>query len=290
MIKIANENTQVVFSAPKGIPRKSSLELHEFTEETNSFMEEWVKLIQEDICKEDYESALITIELNMKELIYDYKELERSKDNETEVDYNAKAKELKANIRFLTFYKLSMKVCIQVWIYRKSIDLKETELSSSLTNILVLPPVHEDVKKIFYWIAIDENMHIHNFKVALKLLSSFEKQIKNINEAEIERLEHFKTVCNEHKDDGKKIFESVRWPKCRENLPFGHATKSCSYCNTKILFRNETLVPLIPETALRWYICFATYDKDNYHLFIPSDPSLCPNCRFGTLKSVQKMK
>ena len=50
----------------------------------------------------------------MNELIYDYKELERSKDNETEVDYNAKVKELKANIRFLTFYKLSMKVCIQV--------------------------------------------------------------------------------------------------------------------------------------------------------------------------------
>ena len=282
--------TQHVFSAPKHSLRKASLELHEFTEETNSFMEEWVKIIQEEVSRDDYEGALITIESNMNELIYDYKELERNKDNEPEEEYSAKVKELKTNIRFLTFYKLSMKVWIQVWSYRMSKDPKDLELSASLANILVLPPVHEEVKKIFYWIAIDENMHIKNYKVALKLLYSFEKQIKNINEVESERLEKFKVICNEHKEDSKHRFESVVCPKWSEHLPFGHATPSCSGCNTKILFWNETLVPLVPETAIRCYICFATYDKDNYRLFIPNDPSLCPNCRFGKLKSVLKMK
>ena len=145
-------------------------------------------------------------------------------------------------------------------------------------------------RKYFTGLQLMKTCTLITSKLLWNCLVLLKKQIKNINEAEIERLDHFKTVCNEDKDDGKKIFESVRWPKCWESLPFGHATPSCSYCNTKILFWNETLVPLIPETALRWYICFATYDKDNYHLFIPSDPSLCPNCRFGTLKSVQIMK
>ena len=165
--------------------RKCSLEVQEFTEETNAFMEECVKIIQEDIIKEDFENALITIESNMNELIYDYKELERNKDQEEEEDFKLKIKELKANIRFLTFYKLCLKVCHQVTLYKGSQDQADQEMSASLANILVLPPVHEEVKKIFYKMAINENMRCKNYKVALKLIKSYDKQIEYPSEEEL---------------------------------------------------------------------------------------------------------
>lgn len=245
-------------------------------------------MIQEDIMKEDFEGALNTIESNMNELIYDYKELERNKEDEEEEDFKAKIKELKANIRFLTFYKLSMKVCIQVSRYKGSTDQNDQEMCASLANILVLPPVHEEVKKLFNRMAINENMRCRNYKVALKLLKSYDKQIKNPTEEDIQEVNNLKEECELHKTEGKERFESVDCPRCDENLPFGHATPSCSRCHSKILFCNETLIPLVPDTALRCYICFATYDKENGGLFIPDNPSLCPNCRFGTLKQVQK--
>ena len=111
---------------------------------------------------------MITIESNMNELIYDYKELQRSqnqrlKENleplfmEEVQEYEDEIKTLKANIRFLSFYKLSMKVCIQVKIY-DSVENFDQQMSASLANILVLPPVHEKIKKLFYKIAIDHNI------------------------------------------------------------------------------------------------------------------------------------
>lgn len=103
----------------------------------------------------------------MNELIYDYKELERSKQiqiqSNSEIDEainqenENEVKTLKANIRFLNFYKLSMKVCIRVENYNSE-DNQDFEMSASLANILVLPPVHEEIKKLFYDIAIQENL------------------------------------------------------------------------------------------------------------------------------------
>lgn len=172
-------------------------------------MEECVQVIQEDIKIGDYENALNNIEANMNELIYDLKELERNKETEDEESYKQMLKELKANIRFLTFYKLSMKVCIQVREYTDSQDQQAQEKSASLANILVLPPVHEEVKKIFYKMAIDENLKCKNYKVALKLIKSYDKQIKNPSENELNDINKTRDICEELQDEGKERFQSV---------------------------------------------------------------------------------
>lgn len=52
-------------------------------------------------------------------------------------------------------------------------------------------------------------------------------------------------------DENRYNFETVSCPQCDENLAFGHATPACAKCKSKILFCNETLIPLTPEIALR---------------------------------------
>jgi hypothetical protein len=225
--------------------------VQEFNNSSNEFMNECLSIIQEDIKSQNYEDALYNIESNMNELIYDYKELERNKDEETEEEYKANVAELKTNIRFLTFYKLSMKVLLLIADYKTS-DNKE--MVASLANILVLPPVDQEVKKYFYSIALKENINCKNYKIALKLLKSYDKQITSNTEQENEFIEGIRHECEEFKSENLEKFHSVDCPKCRENLPFGHATPHCQKCNSKILFCNETLAPLIPETACRCHI------------------------------------
>jgi hypothetical protein len=214
-------------------------------------MDECLLVIQQDIKAKAYENALNNIESNMNELIYDYKELERNKDQETEEDYQDKVKELKSNIRFLTFYKLSMKVLLLIAEYKQS---ENNEMVASLANILVLPPVDEEVKKIFYNIALKENMNCKNYKIALKLLKSYSKQITSVTHQEKEDIENIRQQCEESKSENKEKFTSVNCPNCQDYLPFGHATPNCQKCHMKILFCNETLVPLVPEIACRCHI------------------------------------
>lgn len=139
--------------------RKSSLDLVEFTEETTEFMNECVTALKSDIFAENYENALNTVESNVNELMFDYKELVRYKDEEEEEDYLAKSKELKNDMRLLTFYKIALKALLQINVFKASDHPSDLEMAASLANILVLPPVNEDVRKVFFKIAIEQNMN-----------------------------------------------------------------------------------------------------------------------------------
>jgi len=263
--------------------RKSSLEVPEFTLETTAFMDECVQILKDEIISEEYENALNTVESNMNELIFDFKELERNKDDETEDDYKTKCKEIKTAIRLLTFYKLALNVLVKVNLFENSEDPHDREMSASYANILVLPPVKEDVKKLFFNIAISQNLKWKNYKVALKVIKAYHKQIQDSTTEELEELQKIQELCDSNMSEGKQHFESASCPIWDANLPFGHASPSCPECEVKIIFCNDTLVPLTPENSLKCHICFATYDKSHPSLFIPDDPSLCPNCRSGEM-------
>ena len=74
----------------------------------------------------------------------------------------------------------------------------DRQMSASLANILVLPPVHEKIKKLFYKIAIDHNIDYRCYKVALKLIKSYDKQLRNKTESDIDWMNEIKQICNDN--------------------------------------------------------------------------------------------
>ena len=63
-----------------------------------------------------------------------------------------------------------------------------------LSNLLVLPQVDEDSRRLFYQMSINQNMKMQNFGIVSKIVSSYEKLIKTKSVKEKTKIEDIKVA------------------------------------------------------------------------------------------------